>query len=281
MIAPTVTDILPKAYLQEYVNKYQVIRFIFPEGITPPAKYHLPRPEHCITFYIRDIQRFSYTGLPAGNAYPRCTINGIYTIPVYRSGGNDFLAIKVIVKPAVLYRLLKLPLPELTNRFINAEDVWGSEVASTCERLQEQDDLPEMISIIETFIEQQIRKANISLQLFDKIPDYILTENGNASVDRLADQACLSIRQYIRKFEARVGVSTKTLERIIRFDSAYRMKNRHPDDDWLSVAVACNYHDYQHMVRDFKAFSNFTPLSLYKEVEMKAPERFFGFSYLT
>lgn len=280
MIPILVKDILPCAILKKYVRKYQVFRFVFHEGVIPPIKHHYPRPEHCITFYLRDAQKFTYSSPETIQSYPQCVINGIHTVPVHRYAGNDFLAIKVILRPSVLYQLVKFPLRELTNRFIDAEDIWGNEVGLICRRLKESNELPDMITIIESFILSKIKQISSNYHPIDKVSDYILDVKNNASIDWLADQSCLSVRQFIRKFEERMGVSAKTFERIIRFDNAYRMKNRYPQYDWLFIALSCDYHDYQHMVKDFKEFSDLTPSSLY-ELEIKAPERYFGFSYQT
>ena|SRR5665213_3302490 len=280
MIPVLVKDILPCSILQKYVRKYQVFRFVFDKEITPPIKHHYPRPEHCITFYIRDAQKFTYSAPTTIQSYPQCVINGMHTVPVHRYAGNDFLAIKVILRPSVLFQLVKFPLNELTNTFIDAEDIWGNEVPLVCNRLKELNELSDMITLIESFIESRIKKIKTDYHPLDKASDYILDEKNDASIDWLAGQSYLSVRQFIRKFEERIGVSANTFERIIRFDNAYRMKNCHPEYDWLFIAISCNYYDYQHMVKDFKEFSSLTPYSLY-ELELNAPEHCFGFSYQT
>jgi AraC-like DNA-binding protein len=278
MIPVLLRDILPAPQLRQYVRKYQVFRFIFGKEVIPPVKFHPPRPEHCVTFYTKDVQRFSYLNSPGILSYPQCVINGIYTVPVYRYGGNDFLAIKVVLQPSVLYQLIRLPVHQLTNSFINAEDVWGNEVRSVCDQLNQLDDLSQMIIVVETFIESQIKQAKKNFRPIDKVPEYMLNIKNDASIDWLANQSCLSKRQFIRNFEERIGISAKKFERIIRFDKAYRMKNNCSTYDWLYIAIACDYHDYQHMVKDFQEFTNFTPPSLY-ELEKKSPERNFGLSY--
>ncbi len=278
MIPVLLKDISPCASLQEYVRKYQVFRFLFDKEIIPPAKFHAPRPEHCITFYIRDAQKFSHANAAAIFTYPQCVINGMYTVPIYRYGGNDFLAIKVVLQPSILYQLVKFPLEELTNKFINAEDVWGKEIRSACSQLNELDDLEEMLLVIEVFFENLVKKITKDSHPIVKVTNYILNTQNGASLDWLASQSCLSIRQFIRKFEERIGISAKKFERIIRFDKAYRMKNSHPEYNWQYIAIACDYHDYQHLVKDFKEFTNFAPPSFY-ELEKKSPERSFGLFY--
>lgn len=280
MIPVLVKDILPNAALQKYVRKYQVFRFVFDKEISPPIKHHYPRPEHCITFYIKDPQQFKYHKSDTVQNYPQCVINGMHTTPVHRHAGNDFLALKIVLRPAALFQLLRFPINELTNTFLNAEDIWGKEVCSVCDCLKELDDLSEIITVVENFIESRIRLIKSDYQAIDEASDWIIDTENNVTINWLASQSCLSVRQFIRKFEERIGISAKTFERIIRFDKAYRMKNRHPEYDWLFIAISCNYYDYQHMVKDFKEFSNLTPCSLY-ELELNAPERSFGFSYLT
>jgi AraC-like DNA-binding protein len=269
-------DILPKPNLQGYVRKYQVFRFVFEDNAVPPPKFHTPRPEHCITFYIRDSQRFSYYGTEEIITYPKCVINGMYNVPIYRYGGKDFWAIKVILQPATLYHLIGIHVQKLTNTFLDAQEVWGNKVQLICEQLNNSTVLDEMVNLIESFIEDLVKKSLKPLHPIDKASQNMLLLEGNSSLAYSADQSCLSARQFIRKFEERIGINPKMFSRIIRFDSAFRMKNNQPHLDWLTIALATGYYDYQHLVKDFKAFTNLTPTAFY-EFEKTAPERSFGF----
>ncbi|MCY7352628.1 MAG: helix-turn-helix domain-containing protein [Cytophagaceae bacterium] len=67
----------------------------------------------------------------------------------------------------------------------------------------------------------------------------------------------------------------KRFDRIARFDNAFRMRNKYPSLDWLSVALACGYYDHQHFAKDCKELTHLTPTS-YFEQESKSPERLFG-----
>jgi AraC-like DNA-binding protein len=65
--------------------------------------------------------------------------------------------------------------------------------------------------------------------------------------------------------------------RIARFDRAYLLRNRRPERSWLAIAGACGYHDYQHLVRDYKDFTGMTPPE-FDRIERASPERRFGLS---
>jgi transcriptional regulator GlxA family with amidase domain len=95
------------------------------------------------------------------------------------------------------------------------------------------------------------------------------------SIDKLANLACLSSRQFYRKFNERVGIGPKVFDKVVRFEKAFFMKNANPNLDWLTIALACGYYDYQHLSKDYKYFTNMSP-TLFYELDTKAPERTFG-----
>ena len=268
-------DIYPCVALQEYVRKYQVFKFTFERDTIPPVKFHAPRPEHSITFYVRDLQKFSQINSDTTTTYPPCVIKGLYTIPLYRYGGYDFWAIKVILQPTTLSRLKIIKVNELTNRFINAEDYFGKYVSLLCEQLMRMNELKSMIPAIESFLIHLIAKRCKKAEPIDEASNFILDQDGSRLLGGLASQSCLSTRQFIRKFEEKVGVSPKMFQKIIRFDKAFRLKNNQPGLDWLSIALACGYYDYQHLVKDFQAFTSLTPPAFY-EIEKASPERTFA-----
>ena len=53
-------DVLPSPLLREYVRKHQIIRFVFGAKDIIPFKAYYPRPEHCLMFHIRDLQKVSF-----------------------------------------------------------------------------------------------------------------------------------------------------------------------------------------------------------------------------
>jgi AraC-like DNA-binding protein len=56
---------------------------------------------------------------------------------------------------------------------------------------------------------------------------------------------------------------------------AFREKNLRSKRDWQSIAFDCNYYDYQHLVRDYQAFTGLKPTDFHL-LESRAPERSFG-----
>lgn len=268
-------DFFPDPGLREYVRKHQIIRFKFGPGEIIPFKVYSPRPETCLVFYLRDLQTVSYPPDENHLTHPRCTLIGQHTVVTNRYTGKDFFALQIVLQPSSLFRLTGLPAYELTNRFMDAEAIWGKKIREVYEQMCNFEDIEPVIKVAERFLENAIVQFRQHLHPIDKVGSLILNQNRPLSIDKLAELACLSSRQFHRKFSERVGIGPKVFDKVVRFQKAFFMKNAHPDLDWLSIALECGYYDYQHLSKDYKFFTNMTPSAFY-EVDTKAPERNFG-----
>jgi len=270
----------PSPALREYVRLLQIVHYVFPDTAIVPFKPYWPRPEHCLTFYARQTETVEYVNSGQQMHKPRSALIGQPTIVTNRHVGREFLAFQVVFQPGALFRLLGLSGHELTNTFVDAEAVFSSEIQLVNERLSSTDQYAEMTGIVETFIHYLIKKRSAALSRFslrpiDQVSQFMLENPSTVSLDWLASQACLSTRQFYRNFTERMGISPKLYNRIIRFDNAMKINNAQPSKDWLSIAIELGYYDYQHMVRDFKEFTQLTP-SEFALLDSHAPERAFG-----
>ena len=143
--------------------------------------------------------------------------------------------------------------------------LWSAEIRRINEQLRETTDYDEMQQIVEAFLLRQFQKKHIVTRPVDKAFQFLSDPTRPVSLDYLADQACLSPRQFERKCYERLGLSPKMFRRLARFSKAFRLKEQRPDLDWLAVALQYNYYDLQHMRRDFKKFAGTTPTLLLEE----------------
>jgi AraC-like DNA-binding protein len=266
---------LPCPPLRAYVKSYHVRHFTFGDTSAIPFKPYAARPEHTLAFFPRDAERVEYFSGDALMQRPRSVIIGQHTLRTNRHLGKDFIVFIVDFYPGVLYRLLGIPLQELTNTYVDAEAFFSNEIRMVNERLNSTGCYQEMKGIIEQFLVGRVGRIKKAPHAIDRIGTLLAQQAGYVSLDGLADRCCLGPRQFQRTFIERMGVGPKLFARIARFDKAFRMKNNHPQLDWLTIALACGYHDYQHLVRDYLDFAAATPTAFYLE-EGKAPERYFG-----
>lgn len=272
---------LPHPALREYVRLFQIVGCTFPSWLPQlPVKAYWPRAENCLSFFPKDPEKIEYgfDGKPISSTTSR--LYGQHNIVTNRHVGRDFMVFQVQLQPGALARLTGMPVSELTNGFVDAESIFSKEIRAVNQRLSYTKHYTEMVSIVEDFIfyligRQSSSRYKSNLLPIDRVSQNILATRGGASLEWLANQACLSQRQFYRQFVERHGISPKLYARIARFENAMKLKNTTPHKDWITIAYELGYYDYQHLVRDFKEFTTLTPNAFFA-AESQSPERTFG-----
>jgi len=268
-------NILPSPDLADFVRIYRIIDFYFPDGQPIFPKLYTPRPENCLQFYPKDQERIQYPDDKMASLNKEITISGQQTITQGRFVGKDFLSVQVIFQPGIIFQLTGMPANLLTNKSLNASDIFGNRASFVNEQLFHARSYPQMIQIVEEFLRQIIQIKKTYSHPVRKIARMMMQDATKHSLDWYIKESCICQRQFDRKFDELVGVNPKRFLRIIRFDKAFRMKNRFPTKDWLTVALECGYHDYQHLVKDYKEFTGLSPVR-FTELDTKGPDRIIG-----
>jgi len=94
-------------------------------------------------------------------------------------------------------------------------------------------------------------------------------QGGNISVSQLASAEGLSSRQLERMFAAKLGVSPKTLARLIRFAQSWSIMLSKPDLSLTDLALELGYTDQAHFSNEFKSFGRQSPRAFREEWRKK------------
>ncbi len=175
-------------------------------------------------------------------------------------------------QPNAFSRFLKLPMTELINKRIDAEAILNPDIHQVYEQMVNVHSYEEIIKIAETYLWSRIQRLKDDFHPIDKVIGLISKNTACFNIEKMASLACLSVSQFERRFVQQMGIMPKLFTRINRFYTAYEMKDKNPEVDWMSIALETGYYDYQHLVKDFKQFAGTTPYSLLK-AQANAPER--------
>jgi AraC-like DNA-binding protein len=256
---------------RDLVRAYRVVHFTLETTHAPAVKVYTPTAEHCLQLFGREPESVEY---PDGRRWQwDSVITGAHDITVRRIVPADFLMVQVVFQPSALHRLTRLPAGELRNRYVDAEAVLGLQVKRVTDAIQTAGTYGEMIGIVDAFIaglatlRRPPRDIDAALRL--------LRDDPSVGVERLAASCALSLRQMERSCRERTGLGPKAFARLSRFNRAFHGKLQRPGLDWLSIAVACGYYDYQHMARDFRQFTGLSPSRLL-ETQSTSPEEILG-----
>ena len=270
-------DFIPATDVQEFVQFYRIVHLHFKNNDPVPLKAYPPRPEQCLAFYPYDTETVEYKNNGKRVKNIPVVLYGQFSEVTHRLIGHNFLVFQIIFKPGAIYRLTGIPSSLLTNEYIDAENVFSTALREVNEKLYYATSYSAMLEIANIFIRKLISSQKKPHLLIDNACLLLLNSDQGMTLSQLSKEACLSAKQLERKFKERTGVNPKLYQRIIRFDKAFRLKNSHPEFDWLRIALDCGYHDYQHLVKEYKDFTGMSPIDFH-EVENNAPERKFGLS---
>lgn len=253
------SSIAPSPNLRNLVRDYLIAHFRFDPGNPVPYKRYAPKPEQGITFFVRGRPRVENPLTGEHRVAPPAALFGQQLRPCNVYLAPEFLMLRVHFQPGALFRLLNIPLYEFGDDYFDAELVLGGEVRAVSERLAAARGYAGMVEVIEEYLLYRIARAAQEILPVDRAAEQLTNDPSPVSVEWLARQACLSPRQFNRKFTDRIGVGPKLYSRLVRYHRAYLFKATHPAIAWPTVAMELGYTDYQHMVRDFREFTSVTP----------------------
>lgn len=217
-----------------------------------------PSPEHCLYFYPRSQpQPFNALGQPI-TAYNNIIMGQIVTSGHKLLVPDGYCMFKIQCQPNGLFQLFDLPMTLFANGFEETASVLGNHaIGLLTEQIMNATSFADMVRFSEAFLLRQLSRKKRPPLPIDKLLH--LPTLHTFSIDQLAHEACLSTRQFERKFLEWVGISPKLYQRLIRFNQAMKLKDASLGRSWTDIAYTCGYYDPMHFLRDFRQFTGTTP----------------------
>jgi AraC-like DNA-binding protein len=246
----------PHPALLDYVEVICIMQDAFEtDDLLSPIYTYMPTHTRFLCFYLEDpVKVKKEDGEFEERA--RAIIIGTQLLPVTLDLGKKHTAVIVILKPCGLYRLLGIPQHEIVDCDFEASLLLGNDINELTERLWSKHE--EKNTTIQNYLLSRLTKLKAALPI-DKAILPLVRAQGNLSMDFLASQSCLSLRQMERLSLPRIGLSPKFYARIVRFSEAYKYKERYPHSSWTEIAHGFGYYDQMHFIREFKCFTGFNP----------------------
>ncbi|ELR68956.1 Transcriptional regulator, AraC family [Fulvivirga imtechensis AK7] len=164
----------------------------------------------------------------------------------------------VYLYPFAIPHFLSLPADALSNEMPDLDTLLGSEGRILEEKIMLASNNYSRVTLLANFLENRLRKTQPERSYITSLVQDIIHSKGDMRVQQLAQDSCLSVRQFERKFKEYSGFSPKLFSRIVRFQSTldeYDAK----DKTLTQIAYHCGYYDQSHFIRDFKEFSGYHP----------------------
>ncbi|HVI48665.1 MAG TPA: AraC family transcriptional regulator [Chitinophaga sp.] len=171
-----------------------------------------------------------------------------------------FRTIGVYFYPQGLQSIFGMNADELTDTCVDLEPTAMLQSARLSEQLMDTESLSEQISILSSYLYQQIQRNRSK---GDRTALYavsqIISSNGAVSLRDLQRELSLTERSFERKFKQSIGMSPKLFSRICRFQASLNQMRANQFSKLSDIAFENEYADQSHFIRAFKEFAGFTP----------------------
>lgn len=95
----------------------------------------------------------------------------------------------------------------------------------------------------------------------------ILKHKGIIPINEITAETGYSERYINKLFQAYMGISPKTMEKMIRFQAAIHAMNKSPNISLTDLALGLGYFDQSHFTKDFTSHSGMTPKKYLKHIQ--------------
>jgi AraC-like DNA-binding protein len=249
----------PHAALRPHVREY----YGWIERVAPPVcRREVPTDEVPIIinfgapfrlFDQADPSRWTEFGSFTTGAYDTYVLVG-------SSGPSAGIQVNLSIVGARLF--LGRPLRALKNRVVELEDLFGRAARLLTQELYDAASWDVRFDILDRELTARILGARTPSAAVLGAWSRLVATGGRASIGGIVREAGCSQKHLIAQFREEIGLSPKSLARVLRFGRAVRIIKEGHGAPLVEIAHDCGYYDQAHFSRDFRAFAGVTPTEL-------------------
>ncbi|MBN8842144.1 MAG: AraC family transcriptional regulator [Sphingomonadales bacterium] len=242
---------LPDPDLAEMVSSFYFVRIDMPLF---DESERADRPQFRIMSHAEGEYIF-----PDGHCFPakRATIIGPTSGSVRARGNGPLRIYGFGMMPAGWATLMGEHADKLTDRAMDAADLFGDWIDEVIEALVNAEDTAARLVIGNNFVREILKKNEAAPVWFTRTVDQWLTESPSPQVHDLVEATGMSIRSVERMTKHYYGLSPRMLARKYRAVRAASALARGQTLDDVQLGDA--FYDQSHLIREMKRFAGATP----------------------
>ncbi len=164
----------------------------------------------------------------------------------------------VYLYPFALAQLFSIPAVEVCNQMPDLASLLGIEGKELEDKIMCAPDNDTRLGLLSDYFKNKLKTNYLKQPPVFAAIQFIIQNKGLIPVSQLAEQTCLSTRQFERTFKTFSGFGPKLFSRIIRFQAALS-EYGNQQKSLTEISYACGYYDQSHFIHDFKEFSGHHP----------------------
>ena len=235
-------------YIQGYAPEHRIERLI------PDAKISL-------VIELDDQERHVYDNetLQPNQSCMQAWFSGMHTgfISISALENTELLAIQF--KPGKAYPFIDKPLDLYLNKVVPATELFGDSIVNLRDKIRESADPEQKLNMAAQWLMDRFEPALAPPHPISTAINQIVTHPVLPTLKDILNQQDYSKKHFLYLFKKYVGLSPKSLQRILRFAEVLRLIQSEEHISWAQISVDCGYYDQSHFIKDFLHFSGYNP----------------------
>lgn len=152
---------------------------------------------------------------------------------------------------------LGIPMREFSSQVVELDSVLGPEINELRDRLGEKTTDAARFDLLEDWL--RTRQRTSPTRAVSYALRAIQSGADSVRIGQMAEEIGISHKHLLREFDRCVGLTPKVFSRLCAFQRVIQSVGHRKDVEWADTATTCGYYDQAHLIREFRAFSGFTP----------------------
>jgi len=161
------------------------------------------------------------------------------------------------IYPFAIPYFFRVPSAETSNEMLDLETFLGFAGRELEEKIMIAPDNQKRVEILTAFFENRLPHLRLKDNAIACSIKHVIHSGRLNTVEELAYQFNLSVRQFDRKFKAYAGFGPKMYLRLVRLSNALKQDGR--AKSLSRISHECGYYDQSHFIHDVKAFTGYHP----------------------
>ena len=161
----------------------------------------------------------------------------------------------------------KMPMFEIAGQNVAFEHLAGKKAQEMEDQIMNAPHRHERIHIIEKFLIKKLIQNHHDHRRVQAAFHKMMQRKGQIPIKHLAETACLSVKQFERKFSGLIGLNPKLFMRIVRFQHILHKQKNGFKGSLTALAYSGGYYDQAHFINDFKSITGAAPRKFFSELQ--------------
>ncbi|MFD5771164.1 helix-turn-helix domain-containing protein [Streptomyces sp. NPDC127049] len=173
--------------------------------------------------------------------------------------------VQVSLTPLGARAVYGMPAAELAHRLVPLDALLGPLAVELVDRLRSATTWAARFAALDDSLLRAVGRGARGADVRGVRPEVaeawrrLVAARGRVQVAAVAAELGWSRRHLTERFRGEVGLSPKTLARVLRFEHAHALATARDPLPWGEAAAVCGYADQAHLVRDWREFTGRTP----------------------